>query len=109
MEQIDSTALVREFWYYYLAYYFVYWFVALLLARFVLSLFVQPASPNVIWRVLLLVTDPLLRLSAPLTPAALAGIARPLVTTFWLVLLLLAYWFLLHQFGWAPTRQLSGT
>ena len=46
MEQVDDTALLREFWYYYLAYYFVYWFVALLLARFLLSLFVQPQSPN---------------------------------------------------------------
>jgi hypothetical protein len=41
-------------------------------------------------------------LTAPLTPAALSGIARPLVTTFWLVVLLLAYWLLLHQFDLAP-------
>ena len=57
MEPLDST-LLREFWYYYLVYYFVYWLVALLLARFVLSLFVQPDSLNVVWRVLVIVTDP---------------------------------------------------
>jgi uncharacterized protein YggT (Ycf19 family) len=108
MEQVDGTALLREFWYYYLVYYFVYWFVALLLARFVLSLFVQPQSPNAVWRVLVLVTDPLLRLSGPVTPAALSGIWRPLVTTFWLVVVLLAYWLLLHQFDLAPTPPLPG-
>jgi uncharacterized protein YggT (Ycf19 family) len=102
MEQLDNTFL-REFWYYYLVYYFIYWLVALLLARFVLSLFVHPDSLNVVWRVLVIVTDPPMRLVAPLTPAALSGIARPLVTTFWLVVLLLAYWVLLRQFGLAPS------
>jgi hypothetical protein len=102
MEQISNT-LLREFWYYYLVYYFVYWLVALLLARFVLSIFVHPQSLNVTWRVLVLVTDPPMRLTAPLTPSALSGIARPLVTTFWLVMLLLAYWLLLRQFDLAPS------
>jgi hypothetical protein len=101
MEQV-STTLLREFWYYYLVYYFVYWLVALLLARFILSIFVHPQSLNVVWRVLVLVTDPPMRLTAPLTPASLSGIARPLVTTFWLVVILLAYWLLLHQFDLAP-------
>lgn len=108
MEQVDSNVLLREFWYYYLVYYFVYWFAALLLARFVLSLFVQPQSLNIIWRVLVLVTDPLLRLTAPLTPAALSGIARPLVATFWLMAFLLAYWIVLHQFHLAPTLRAPG-
>jgi uncharacterized protein YggT (Ycf19 family) len=102
MEQVD-TALMREFWYYYLVYYFVYWLVALLLARFILSLFVHPQSLNVMWRVLVIVTDPPMRLVAPLTPSALMGMARPLVTTFWLGVLLLAYWLLLHQFDLAPS------
>jgi uncharacterized protein YggT (Ycf19 family) len=102
MEQSDS-ALLREFWYYYLVYYFVYWLAALLLARFVLSLFVRPDSLNVVWRVLVIVTDPPMRLTAPLTPAALSGIGRPLVATFWLVVLVLAYWLLLYQFGLAPS------
>jgi uncharacterized protein YggT (Ycf19 family) len=107
MEQVDD-ALLREFWYYYLVYYFIYWLVALLLARFVMSLFVQPDSLNVVWRVLLIVTDPPMRLTEPLTPAALSGIARPLVATFWLVVLLFAYWLLLQQFGLAPTLQSVG-
>jgi hypothetical protein len=102
MEQLDST-LLREFWYYYLVYYFVYWLAALLLARFVLSLFVRPDSLNVVWRVLVIVTDPPMRLAAPLTPAAWSGIARPLVTTFWLAVLLLAYWLVLRQFDLAPS------
>ena len=102
MEQISNT-LLREFWYYYLVYYFVYWLVALLLARFVLSIFVHPQSLNVTWRVLVLVTDPPMRLTAPLTPSALSELARPLVTTFWLVMLLLAYWLLLRQFDLAPS------
>jgi uncharacterized protein YggT (Ycf19 family) len=102
MDQVSPT-LLREFWYYYLPYYFVYWLVALLLARFVLSLFVQPQSLNVVWRVLVLVTDPPMRLTARLTPAALSGILRPLVTSFWLAVFVLAYWLLLHQFGLAPS------
>jgi hypothetical protein len=102
MEPLDDT-LLQKFWYYYLVYYFVYWLVALLLARFVLSLFVRPDSLNVAWRVLVIVTDPPMHLTAPLTPAPLSGIARPLVTTFWLAILVLAYWLLLHQFGLAPS------
>jgi hypothetical protein len=102
MQQVDN-ALLRDFWYYYLVYYFIYWLVALLLARFVLSLFVRPDSLNVVWRVLVIVTDPPMRMTAPLTPAALSGIARPLVTTFWLLVLVLAYWLLLRQFGLAPS------
>ncbi|HEX5080103.1 MAG TPA: YggT family protein [Geminicoccaceae bacterium] len=105
MEQVDN-ALLREFWYYYLVYYFIYWVVALLLARFILSLFVHPQSLNVVWRVLVIVTEPPMRVTAPLTPAALSGIARPLVAVFWLVVLLLAYWLLLHQLGLAPARTL---
>ena len=73
-----------------------------------LSLFVHPQSLNVVWRVLVIVTDPPMRLTAPLTPAALSGIARPLVTTFWLGVLLLAYWLLLHQFDLAPARSSFG-
>jgi hypothetical protein len=102
MAQLDST-LLREFWYYYLVYYFVYWLVALLLARFVMSLLVRPDSLNVVWRVLVIVTEPPMRMTAPLTPDALSGIARPLVTTFWLVVLVLAYWLLLRQFDLAPS------
>jgi len=104
MEQLDHGFL-REFWYYYLVYYFLYWLVALLLARFVLSLFVHPDSLNVVWRVLVITTNPPMRLTAPLTPAALSGLARPLVSAFWLVVLLLAYWLLLFQFDLAPSLQ----
>ena len=102
MEHLEHS-FMREYWYYYLVYYFLYWLVALLLARFVLSLFVRPDSLNVVWRVLVIVTDPPMRLTAPLTPAALSGIARPLVTTFWLAVLLLVYWLLLVQFDLAPS------
>jgi YggT family protein len=102
MDQADETALLRAFWYYYLAYYFVYYFVALLLARFVLSLFVAPTSINVVWRLLVLVTDPLLRVAAPLTPGFLAGRGRPLAAVVWLIILLIAYWLVLHQFDLAP-------
>lgn len=108
MEQADDMTLLREFWYYYLVYYFVYWLIALLLSRFVLSLFVRPDSLNLVWRVLLIVTDPPMRLTAPLTPAALSGIARPLVAVFWLAVLVLVYWILLHQFGYAPTLEPRG-
>jgi hypothetical protein len=102
MEQVDN-ALLREFWYYYLVYYFVYWLIALLLARFGLSLFVRPDSLNVVWRVLVIVTEPPMRLTWPLTPAALSGLARPLVTTFWLAVLVLAYWLVLHHLDLAPS------
>ena len=106
MDQPDSAAILRSFWYYYLAYYFVYYFVALLAARFILGLFVAPASMNLVWRVLVLVTDPLLRLAAPLTPGFLAGRGRPFAAAFWLIVLLIAYWLVLHQFDLAPTGGL---
>jgi hypothetical protein len=68
-----------------------------------MSLLVRPDSLNVVWRVLVIVTEPPMRMTAPLTPDALSGIARPLVTTFWLVVLVLAYWLLLRQFDLAPS------
>ena len=109
MDQPDSVAILRSFWYYYLAYYFVYYFLALLAARFILSLFVAPASMNVVWRVVVLVTDPLLRLTAPLTPGFMSGRGRPIATAFWLIVALIAYWVVLDQFGLAPTgRAISG-
>jgi hypothetical protein len=49
-----------------------------------------------------------MRLTAPLTPAALSGIARPLVTTFWLAVLLLGYWLLLRHFDLAPSLSSPG-
>ncbi len=109
MDQPDSTEIVRIFWYYYLVYYFVYYFVALLLGRLVLSLFVAPQSPNVVWRLLVLITDPLLRLAAPLTPRFLTERGRPIAAAFWLIILLIVYWLVLYQFDLVPTaRTTSG-
>ncbi len=109
MDQPDSTEILRGFWYYYLVYYFVYYFVALLLGRLALSLFVAPQSPNFVWRLLVLITDPLLRLTEPLTPRFLAGRGRPIEAAFWLIILLIAYWLVLYQFGLVPSaRTTSG-
>lgn len=63
-----------------------------MLGRAVLGLFVEPDSRNYIWRGFCSITDPALKLIAPLTPKATAPVVMWLfgfVWMFWLRVLLL--------------------
>lgn len=63
-----------------------------MLARAVLGLFIEPDSKNYIWRGFCSITDPALKLIAPLTPKAAAPVVMWLfgfVWMFWLRVLLL--------------------
>ncbi|MGE0341158.1 MAG: hypothetical protein AB7O79_14925, partial [Xanthobacteraceae bacterium] len=68
-----------------------------MLGRVLLSLFLEPDSKNYIWRAFCAITDPALKLIAPLTPKATAPVVFWLfgfVWMFWLrVLLLLAFFY----------------
>jgi hypothetical protein len=67
-----------------------------MLGRAVLGLFVDPDSKNYIWRGFCAITDPFLKIIAPLTPKATAPVILWLfgfVWLFWLRLLLFVFVF----------------
>lgn len=74
-----------------------------MLGRFVLGLFVPPNWDNYIWRFFRTVTDPVLALVRPITPAFMIEPLMPLVGAFWLLLARIAWWFVMFSLGWAPS------
>jgi YggT family protein len=67
-----------------------------MLGRALLNLFVDPDSKNYIWRAFCAITDPALKLIAPLTPKATAPVVMWLfgfVWMFWLRVLLFIVFF----------------
>ena len=67
-----------------------------MLGRAVLGLFVEPDSKNYIWRGFCAITDPFLKIIAPVTPKAVAPVVLWLfgfVWLFWLRLLLFIVFF----------------
>ncbi len=69
-----------------------------LLGRLLLRLFVEPDSPNYIWRFFCQLTDPFLKLIAPVTPKATAPFVLWLfgfVWLFWLRVILVYIYALL--------------
>jgi uncharacterized protein YggT (Ycf19 family) len=71
-----------------------YLFAALIytmLGRFVLGLFVPPASDNYIWRFFRRVTDPVLATTERVTPGFMVEPLLPLVAVWWLFLLRVAF------------------
>ena len=74
------------------------------LGRAVLGLFVDPDSQNYIWRGFRALTDPALKVIAPVTPKAAAPVVMWMfgfVWMFWLRVLLLLLFFSL---GWLRTQ-----
>ena len=90
------------YWYYHLPNFALAALMYTLLGRVLLSLFLDPDSPNYIWRFFCRITDPAVAIVAVVTPKAAAPVVLWLlgvVWMFWLrVALLYAYLFL----GLAP-------
>ena len=76
-----------QYWYFHLPNYALAVLVYTLLGRFVLGLMLKPDTKNYIQRWFVRLTDPVLRLVDPITPAIVPRVVLPLVGVVWLTLL----------------------
>lgn len=84
-----EESLFAAYWPYYLPTWLVMAAIAYLLARAILSPFIKPDSLNVVWRMLVVVTEPILRLLGPLIPSFMVEGLRPVAAAGWLFV---AWW-----------------
>ena len=88
-----------QHWYFHLPNYALAVLVYTLLGRFVLSLLLSPDTKNYIQRWFVRLTDPVLRVVRPLTPAMVPKPLLPLVCVVWLTILCLSLMILLLRTG----------
>jgi len=88
---------ILSYWYYHLPNFMLAALMYTLLGRVLLSLFIEPDSPNYIWRFFCRITDPVVALVAAVTPRAAAPVVVWLFGFVWLFWLRVAmiYAFLL--------------
>jgi uncharacterized protein YggT (Ycf19 family) len=84
---MQEQTLLSSYWSYYLPTYVILTAVAYLLARAILSLFIKPESANIVWRILVVTTEPILRVVRWITPPFMVEALLPLVATGWLLLI----------------------
>lgn len=89
---MEKTFSIWPYWYFHLGNFALAAVMYTLLGRVLLSLFVDPDSPNYIWRFFCRLTDPFIAATAYVTPRAAAPVILWLfavVWIFWLRVLLL--------------------
>ena len=74
-----------------------------LLGRFLLSLFIQPSSDKVIWRVFVQVTDPFVSAARFITPQLVPLPLLVLFTAIWMLLVRIGFFLALAGMGLRPT------
>jgi uncharacterized protein YggT (Ycf19 family) len=99
---MTEQSLLSTYWPYYLPTYVIMTAVAYLVARAILGLFVKPSSPNIVWRLLVVATEPILRVTRWITPPFMLEGLMPLVATGWLLLLWLFFRELMAAQGMLP-------
>lgn len=102
---MPEQSLLSTYWPYYLPTFVILTAIAYLVARFILGLFVKPQSPNIVWRVLVVATEPILRVTRRITPPFMVESLMPLVATGWLLLLWLLFRELMAAQGLLPPPQ----
>ncbi|HAE48290.1 MAG: YggT family protein [Tistrella sp.] len=90
------------YWAYNLPNYVLSLLIYTLIGRALLSAFIRPGDPNYIWRFFCRITDPVLRLTAPLTPRFVLPGLRPLVAAGYLWILRIIFWLVMYNLGLAP-------
>ena len=80
---MDSRSLITH-WYFHLPNFVLAALMYTMLARVVLGLFMQPDSPNYIWRFFCRVTDPVVAVIALITPKAVVPVVMWLFGVVWL-------------------------
>jgi len=90
------------YWYFYLPDYVLAVVMYTALGRIALSLFLEPDSPNYIWRFFCRVTDPAIAIFAQVTPKATAPVVLWLFSFVWLFWLRFALRILYVGLGLIP-------
>ncbi len=88
---VDNTFAILPFWYYHLPNFVLAALMYTLLGRALLSLFVDPDSPNYIWRFFCRLTDPVVAAVAVVTPKAAPPVILWLFGVVWLFWLRVAF------------------
>ena len=92
---MGGLSALLTYWYYFVPDYVLAVVMYTVLGRVALSLFLEPDSPNYIWRFFCRITDPAIAVFAHVTPKATAQIVLwgfTFVWLFWLRFALLAFY-----------------
>ncbi len=96
------SPILVDHWPYYLGNYLIAALIWTCLGRALLGLFFRPEAPNYIWRFFRRLTDPVLRVFAPLTPGFLMPGLVPVVVAFYLFVARVLLWVAMYNLGLAP-------
>lgn len=97
-----------RYWYYFLVDYALAVLLWTMVGRVVLGLFVPKDWDNYIWRFFRTLTDPVLAVTARLSPSFMIEGLLPLVAVWYLIVLRIGWWLLLHGLGLAPVLETGG-
>ena len=103
---MDTPVQFFGHWYYTVPNYLLAALMYSLLARFLLALFLAPDSKNYIFRFIVRITDPVLKLFGFLTPRAVPPLLLVLFSVVWLLMLRFALFLAVASAGLAP--EVSG-
>jgi len=99
---LGSDVQFLEYWYYAVPNYLLAALMYSLLARFILAFFLQPDSPNYIYRFLRRITDPAVLVFGFLTPRAVPPLLVILFAVVWLLLVRFAFYVAMAGAGLTP-------
>ena len=106
-EAMAEQSLFAAYWPYYVPTWLMMAAIAYLLGRAVLGIFVQPDSLNIVWRMLVVTTRPIMRVLDPLIPGFMVEGLRPVAAAGWLWLAGLIFRELMASQGLVPPRGLA--
>jgi hypothetical protein len=101
---LETGYPILKYWYFHLPNFVLAAMMYTMLARAMLALIFDPQSKNYIWRAFCQITDPFLRLIAPLTPKAVAPVILWLFGFVWLFWLRVGLLYLYLILGLVPPR-----
>jgi YggT family protein len=99
---LGSDVQFVEYWYYAVPNYLLAALMYSLLARFILAFFLQPDSPNYIYRFLRRITDPAVIVFGFLMPRAVPPLLVVLFTAVWLLIVRFAFYVAMAGAGLTP-------
>ena len=99
---MGSDVQFVEYWYYAVPNYLLAALMYSLLARFILAFFLQPDSPNYIYRFLRRITDPAVIVFGFLMPLAVPPLLVVLFTAVWLLIVRFAFYVAMAGAGLTP-------
>ena len=99
---MNISSSLFTYWYFHLPNFVLAALMYTLLGRAALGLFLDPDSPNYIWRFFCRVTDPFVAVIAGLTPRAAAPVIVWLFGVVWLFWLRVGLLILFTMYGIAP-------